>query len=179
MNPNTKFVRELKKLSILIKKKIKVFQTNVIFSVFSLFLGFVFGNLFGTFLVFFRHFINWDVLIITTTILIIEFINYLNYNNKNNLRIEKTLHKMQSWRVNSTPPPDLKTEKPKRQIRILNVFSTCFYILDKNYQNTGNLAFIEKKLQKIKKQINFIKILNFYKIGLLLGFFIDAFKVGS
>ena len=30
-----------------------------------------------------------------------------------------------------------------------------------------------------KQNVRFLKILNFLKIGLLLGFFIDAFKVGS
>jgi hypothetical protein len=36
-----------------------------------------------------------------------------------------------------------------------------------------------KKQPKRKLTLNLIKLLNFYKIGLLLGFFIDAFKVGS
>nr|YP_636265.1 hypothetical protein RF20 [Tupiella akineta]AAV80687.1 hypothetical protein RF20 [Tupiella akineta] len=198
MNTNTKFVRQLKKLIFLIKKKIKVFQTNVIFSVFSLFLGFVFGNLFGTLLVFFRHFINWDVLIITSTILIVEFINYLNYNNKKNQQIEKTLSlTLQSCGENSKKNRDLKTKKTKWGVKISNFVSNCFYILEKRYQNADDFTFFDRdrkvltqenrfyvscktpNLDEIKKQINFIKILNFYKIGLLLGFFIDAFKVGS
>ena len=128
MNSNTKFFRKLSKLNVLIKKKIQVFQKSVIFSIFSLFLGFVFGNLFGTFLNFFRRFLNWDGLIILITILIVELINYLNY---------RPSHKNQ------------------------------------------NLDFVILTDSKNKKQINFVKILNFYKIGLLLGFFIDAFKVGS
>lgn len=79
MNSNTKFFRQLNKLSFQIKKKSWIFQNLLIFSLFFLFLGFVFGNLFGTFLNFFRGFLNWDGLIIGSTILIIEFINYLNY----------------------------------------------------------------------------------------------------
>ena len=170
---------------------------NVIFSVFSLFLGFVFGNLFGTFLNFFRHFINWDVLIITITILIVEFINYLNYYNKKNQGIPKLCISCKTTIVNSNKNRHLKKQKSKWTGQISNFFSNWFYIADKNYQNSENLAFFDfsskrllldkrfcisckkKPLNETKKQINFIKILNFYKIGLLLGFFIDAFKVGS
>ena len=79
MNSTTKFFRQINKINVQIKKKIWVFQRNILFSVFSLFLGFVFGNLFGTFLNYFRNFLNWDGLIITITIFIVEFVNYLNY----------------------------------------------------------------------------------------------------
>jgi hypothetical protein len=60
-------------------KKLWVFQNIVTVSIFTLFFGFVCGNLFGTFLNYFRNFVQWDGLIISLTILIIEFINYLNF----------------------------------------------------------------------------------------------------
>nr|AYC63924.1 hypothetical protein Ycf20 [Flabellia petiolata] len=81
-------------------------------SVCYFYLGFVLGNLFGTFLNFFRNKIIWDGAILFIIILIFETLNFFIYNRK-----------------------------------LLN-----------------------KKLLIILKNI---------QIGILLGFFIDAFKVGS
>lgn len=93
MNSNTKTFRQINKLNFQIQKKIWVFQNIGVVSIFFLFLGFVFGNLFGTFLDFFRNFLNWDGLIITITICLIEFINFLNYNTKKNQTLKKILSK--------------------------------------------------------------------------------------
>ena len=142
MTSTTNFFRQINKLKIQIQTKISIFQNIVIFSLFSLFLGFVMGNLFGTFLNTFRNLLNWDGLIISMTILIIEFINYLNYKKK---AVNLILKKNSNTLVNERP------------------FETLFTLVNK----------------KMKTKLNFIKFLNFYKIGLLLGFFIDAFKVGS
>jgi hypothetical protein len=79
MNSNTKFFRLISELAIRSRKKLWVFQNIVTVSIFTLFFGFVCGNLFGTFLNYFRNFVQWDGLIISLTILIIEFINYLNF----------------------------------------------------------------------------------------------------
>ena len=142
MTSTTNFFRQINKLKIQIQTKISIFQNIVIFSLFSLFLGFVMGNLFGTFLNTFRNLLKWDGLIISMTILIIEFINYLNYKKK---AVNLILKKNSNTLVNERP------------------FETLFTLVNK----------------KMKTKLNFIKFLNFYKIGLLLGFFIDAFKVGS
>ena len=53
-----------------------------------------------------------------------------------------------------------------------------------NYTNQKNNKIFKilvylKKLNINIKNIFFVQILNFYKLGLLLGFFTDAFKVGS
>nr|YP_009367912.1 hypothetical chloroplast RF20 [Hazenia capsulata]ARK14889.1 hypothetical chloroplast RF20 [Hazenia capsulata] len=67
-------------------------------------------------------------------------------------------------------------------------FSTKFSQQNKNkfrfffpyfFIETRDIPKFFKKPTKKKVTIDFIKLLNFYKIGLLLGFFIDAFKVGS
>lgn len=113
---NTRFFKFIQQLEVLYQKKMQFFQKNFAFSIFILGFGFVCGNLFGTFLTFFRRFTSWDGTIIASTIVFIECINYLNYT-----------------------------------------------------QNSKNKSVI---------QTSFI-FLNFYKIGLLLGFFTDAFKVGS
>lgn len=151
MTSTTNFFRQINKIKIKIQTKILIFQSIVIFSLFSLFLGFVMGNLFGTFLNSFRNLINWDGLIISLTILIIEFINYLNYKKKT------FFEKSYFVAVNFNSPKSPKNFFNQQPLR--NLFSSA----NKNIQT----------------KLNLIKLINFYKIGLLLGFFIDAFKVGS
>jgi uncharacterized membrane protein YfcA len=43
----------------------------------------------------------------------------------------------------------------------------------------GSVEILNSLFYTKKQNVRFLKILNFLKIGLLLGFFIDAFKVGS
>nr|YP_009105832.1 hypothetical chloroplast RF20 [Koliella corcontica]AIT94532.1 hypothetical chloroplast RF20 [Koliella corcontica] len=84
-------------------------------NLFFLFIGFILGNTFGTFLNTLRQYFIWDGYIITLLLIFLEIINKLIYNNQ----------------------------------------------------------FINYKNKKAIKNLNFIKI------GILFGFFIDAFKVGS
>lgn len=154
MNSNTKTFRHINKLNFQIQKKIWVFQNIGVISIFFLFLGFVFGNLFGTFLDFFRNFLNWDGLIITITICLIEFINFLNYSTKKKPKLKKNFKQnKKNWFHNPKPFSSQKVQPL--------------------------LRFSSLKNQELKNKFIFLKLLNFYKIGLLLGFFIDAFKVGS
>ena len=89
-----------------------------------LLIGFLIGNLFGTFLNTIRKHITWDGVIVFFLITFIEISNYNVYHNKN---------------------------RP-----------FFFFVLH----------------PKIIKR-SFWKYFNFLKIGLLVGFFVDAFKVGS
>ena len=130
MKINTNFLKILTSLISFNQIHINFFEKKFTLSIFFLFLGFICGNLFGTFLNFFRTIIYWDGIIILIIILVIEFIHFLNYANKDKLKIFKTL------------------------------------------------VYFKKLTIDIKK-IFFLQILNFYKLGLLLGFFTDAFKVGS
>nr|YP_009367552.1 hypothetical chloroplast RF20 [Pseudoneochloris marina]ARK14532.1 hypothetical chloroplast RF20 [Pseudoneochloris marina] len=173
MNSNTNFFNLLNKINFNNQAKIKIFKKILTFSVFSLFLGFVCGNLFGTFLGYFRNYTNWDGFIIMTTILIIEFINYLNYK-KDDKFSKKTSNKPNNF-SNLITPDELKInnnynfEKNTKLNTDLRINKTT-----KN-QKFSNIFLVNK----LGKKKHFLKFLNFYKIGLLLGFFIDAFKVGS
>jgi len=157
MNSNTKFFRLISELVIRSRKKLWVFQNIVTVSIFTLFFGFVCGNLFGTFLNYFRNFVQWDGLIISITILIIEFINYLNFS------LTKAL---------------LQTSNSGQWLQVIQ---------DKFTEQTpsfsrDSIPTTKKRLTANLSSLNkpyWVKVLNFYKIGLLLGFFIDAFKVGS
>ena len=88
-------------------------------TLFCFFLGFILGNLFGTFLSGLRQIFHWDGFIILSLLGFIEITNYASYDPK------------------------------------------------------GKKAFFISKYEITWKMCNFLKI------GLLFGFFIDAFKVGS
>lgn len=145
MNPNSKFFTLLQRFKFKGAEKLNQFENHFVFSTFCLFLGFVCGNLFGTFLTFFRTFLNWDGTIIAGTILLIEFLNYCHF-----------------FLFNPTR---------KKKERILYRSSFDFPFFEFHFKKKGEKAISYLTL--------FIRFSNFYKMGLLLGFFIDAFKVGS
>ena len=113
------------KIFIKLKEKFFFFQTSFSSSIFFLFFGFLFGNLFGTFLTWIRTLIPWDGFIVISLLFFIEVISYIRYHNAG------------------------------RSFLLLWKFPFSY-----------------------KKRLVW-KSLNFLKIGLMLGFFIDAFKVGS
>lgn len=108
-----------------LKRKNSFFKEIFSFALFTLFVGFLIGNLFGTFLNTIRSFILWDPLIIFLILFIMELLNYLLYN---------------------------------KSKRFFVIFQKSSYYL--------NNKIIWKSL-------------NYLKIGIMFGFFIDAFKVGS
>ena len=175
MRSNTKLLRSLNAMKAKFQKRSQLFEENFVASTFFLFFGFMCGNLFGTFLCFFRTFIPWDGAIITFILLFVEWINYLNF------------------AVLNKPTPI-----PSSPIKKLNFFSYLFQfgliipncldivrsIFDsktkKRTFRTQWLRFFKSKTLFFQRKRNeIIRLLNFYKLGLLLGFFIDAFKVGS
>ena len=89
-----------------------------------LLMGFVIGNIFGTFLSLIRNFIVWDGLLIICFLFIFEIFNYAIYHSKE---------------------------------RVFAFFLIYPGIINKTIW----------------------RFANFFKIGLMIGFFIDAFKVGS
>lgn len=124
MNIQTRFVLFLQNKKSLFQKKTLFLKKKFLLSIFSIFFGFILGNIFGTFLNYFRNFFNLDIFIILSLLFVFETINYTNYSAQN----------------------------------LQSPFMFIF-IIDEN-----------KSL---------LKILNYIKIGIMLGFFIDAFKVGS
>jgi cytochrome c biogenesis protein CcdA len=125
MRIETRIVFFINKLKIYLKRKNSFFKEVFSFALFTLFFGFLIGNLFGTFLNTIRSFILWDGFIIFIILVIMEFLNFLLYN------------------------------KAKR-------FSVIFQRI--SYYSNNQIIW---------------KSLNYLKIGIMFGFFIDAFKVGS
>ena len=109
-----------------------------------LLLGFLVGNLFGTFLNTIRKYITWDGVIVFFIISIMEISNYNVYHNKNRpFLLTMTDQSKTQTKVSATKPKSL---------------------------------FYKQSLFAIP---TFWKFFNFFKIGLMVGFFVDAFKVGS
>nr|YP_009105167.1 hypothetical chloroplast RF20 [Edaphochlorella mirabilis]AIT93791.1 hypothetical chloroplast RF20 [Edaphochlorella mirabilis] len=152
MNLNTRLLIIFKQLLIKIKKSFFVYNTTISLGLFFLFFGFLLGNLFGSFLTFLRQFIIWDGFIIAFLLIIIECINFFNYTSKKQM-------------VFLLPKNNLKNSEysVSKELFLANNF---FYKLFNN-----KLLLQEKKL--------FLKNINLLKIGVMLGFFIEAFKVGS
>ena len=118
MNYLTRYYFQLNQILKVINQKIKKLKKNFLSFLFSLFLGFFFGNLFGTFVEYIRKLNITDSLLILILIFFNESINFIVY---------------------------------------------------KDSKNKSNSSF----------KIKVYNLLNAFKIGTLLGFFIDSFKVGS
>lgn len=119
---NTFFSKFSQVLNLLVLK-ITGAKAQFLESACSFYLGFIFGNIFGTFLNFLRNKIIWDGIILIIIIFFFEFLNFIIYNKK-----------QLAPQASSIP------------------------------------KFLNKKLLIILKN---------FQIGILFGFFIDAFKVGS
>ena len=125
MKIETRIVFFINQLKVYLNRKNSFFKEVFSFALFTLFVGFLIGNLFGTFLNTIRSFIFWDGLIIFIILSIMEVLNFILYN------------------------------KAKR-----------FFV-------------ISQKISYYPNNPIFWKSLNYLKIGIMFGFFIDAFKVGS
>ena len=137
----------------------------------TIFVGFLTGNVFGTFLTKLREFIYWDIFIVFLILAFCEFTSFLMYT-KQEIRFGEgdfDLSRGEGARGRggggvsppSTPQHPLAPPKP---------------LVTK--QLNGFWSYINFKYKHIYFQ-KFIKLLNSFKIGLLFGFFVDAFKVGS
>jgi hypothetical protein len=154
MTFDTRFFFLIKKFVFKLKQKTYIFKKSFTISFLILLAGFLLGNVFGTFLNILRFFIPWDGFIILLILLILEGISYLTYHKKYNFY---------------TPLASVPVGKTKNQIKSLNVISKTS-LNQRNQKDFWTLS---------KQNIPTYKNLNFLKIGLMFGFFIDAFKVGS
>ena len=82
MNYKTNLMIYIQNLYNKFYKKIIFFDSYLYKGIFFLFIGFLIGNLFGTFLNNFRIFIIYDGFIILIIVLIQEIISYLAYHSK-------------------------------------------------------------------------------------------------
>jgi hypothetical protein len=125
MKIETRIVFFINQLKVYLNRKNSFFKEVFSFALFTLFVGFLIGNLFGTFLNTIRSFIFWDGLIIFIILSIMELLNFFLYSK-----------------------------------------AKGFFVISQKISYYPNNQIIWKNL-------------NYLKIGIMFGFFIDAFKVGS
>lgn len=187
------------------KQRNHLLKQNLIAFIFILFVGFISGNLFGTFLNYVRQIIPWDGAIVSILVLGIEAINYLNFVILNNEEKQQRLFRRLF---------EIQPTQSKIVINLLEFLLLPFEVIYQYFDPyfllsllSWQLPFIEKakkeqrnpnrripkeplyikvlqflkiyELQTQLKIVLFIRFLNLFKLGLLLGIFIDAFKVGS
>ena len=151
----TRIVFFIKKSIFYIQRKNSFFKEVFSFALFTLFFGFLIGSLFGTFLNTIRFFIFWDGFIIFIIIFFMECYNFFLYN----CFFKKIC--------------DLSCFAKKRFPFCWNKASTLFWLAHPLF-----VFFPYNQKSFINNQMIW-KVINLLKIGILFGFFIDAFKVGS
>lgn len=194
------------RLFLLIKQLISTFKKNFFFTkinfsnkLFLLFFGFLFGSLFGTLLPSFREKINWDGLITALIIFILEIISYIVYRSENKTFFVNSLVKTNAFTnlkkffekgvrivkltFKTMQEPEFEQFKTKTMVQpeqktFVSSSKTNMLPLKKKAGGPSDPWKNRFKHSKIKQKIIF-KNLNSFKIGVMLGFFIDAFKVGS
>lgn len=199
------------------KKKVLIVQSSFSLVIFSLFFGFLIGNLFGTFLDTLRLYFLWNGFVGLFLLLLIEAINSLVYGisfSKKFDDLDYANNKKGDWFLSSASNfagiqsmrwtfdkvdrvKDRKTgflqklnlsktlEKFMNFIENVGLFS---FNLSPNYPTVGqlpkkgfkpNTSAVISFFKFFKNIIHMERTLNSFKIGLLFGFFVDSFKVGS
>lgn len=180
----TRIFQNIRKNYILLEEKFSFFKKNFSISILFLFIGFFLGNIFGTFLNWLRHFIAWDGFLIFGLLFFFEIISSIVYQN--------------NFTFLSQSPNDLTNKNFFSDFFVTkNVFLKINLLGQKlrqlNNSTTSTNSTIQKNLKSDhKKFIKFLAIyfyflkslpiwrfINCLKVGILFGFFIDAFKVGS
>ena len=178
----TRIFKKTRKTFIFLKKKLYFFKKNFSISVLFLFIGFFIGNVFGTFLNWLRDFIVWDGLLVFALLLVFEIISGIVYQNDaiflppsiltnktffSDFYITKNMFsKIRFFRQR------FKEESSSRMPTAL----TSQLNLERDNKRSRNLLIITFYFLK---SLPIWRLLNCLKVGILFGFFIDAFKVGS
>lgn len=146
MTVETRLYRVLEKARFQVLRIFQRKEKNFTLALFSVFSGFVVGNIFGTFLTVIRQLVPWDGLIIVALILTIEIISYFRYTSST----KGGRNKLARLLPPSSPP---------------------------SRSTPGGKKIEVEEEEKVSARI--WRNLNYFKIGIMLGFFVDAFKVGS
>ena len=178
----TRIFKNARKSFIFLFKKFKFFKRHFSISVLFLFIGFFVGNIFGTFLSWLRHFIVWDGLLVFALLSFFEIISSIVYQNNITLLPQAvSTNKMVFFDFFVTKNIFLKMRLVLKKLRNLDSLNTSIKSADQL-----NLEIDNKRLRNFLtissyflKSLPIWRLLNCLKVGILFGFFIDAFKVGS
>nr|YP_635859.1 hypothetical chloroplast RF20 [Oltmannsiellopsis viridis]ABB81927.1 hypothetical chloroplast RF20 [Oltmannsiellopsis viridis] len=166
---STRFTKIRLKTKREFQKKYQFLRQKFATSLVYLFLGFLIGNLFGTLIDFFRL-ILWDGFIIVTIILLFEVISFFRYGF--NFQSDQ-LSVSNFFGITPEGSPKGATGQKKRTT------STSLDVEGERYPLQTLPGSQPKQVLVGAFFVFFIKSINYLKLGILLGFFIDAFKVGS
>ena len=162
-----------------LRKKYLFLQKNFPSMLALLLFGFLVGNVFGTFLNTLRFFFIWDVFIIFILIGLLEVLNYTVYNAKNP-RISLSPFWPPSGPLRGHPEPATGAGRSgQEQTEGLYVRPTGTGRGRGPFQSRTNRRFVRAATRNLVPVKFVVQFLNFFKIGLMIGFFVDAFKVGS
>ena len=184
----TRTVLFINQLFLNLERKNSFFKEVFSFALFTLFFGFLIGNLFGTFLNTIRSFIFWDGLIIFIILSVMEFLNFFLYKKTNRfLKVfEKIYYSVCSFKKNAfsnTPNVSSVTLLDAKQTSDISNnpsnISKGGVRCKVNKNKVFDYGAATLRPQPRNQNKFFWKSLNFLKIGIMFGFFIDAFKVGS
>ena len=149
-------------------------QRNFSLIVFSTLSGFLVANVFGTFLTLLRSCLVWDGFIIIGLLLLVETTNLIVY------RIFKPslLRSIEGPRTQGTP------QRPQKEFRAEGSFSGIKDLEGQDPSKGRSRMISSKTLKPLiflfdRRSFLLCQLVNSFKLGLLLGFFVEAFKVGS
>lgn len=147
---------------ILVQESWSVVRNQLFHGISFLFFGFLLGNLFGTFLALIRMILPWDGFIVIIILFFMELISYSRYHSQKSRFLG-------IWKPALLSRADSPIGDDNKNDVVWN------YFFDRN-QNTSPSSILNKQSSYF---FNGSKACNSFKIGFLLGFFIDAYKVGS
>lgn len=160
MNSTTRLAITISNFIVILQHTFLYKKKNFSTKLFLLFFGFVIGSLFGTFLPNFPEQINSHSVSIVVIISTIEVINCLVYSSEQRNIILA-----------------LGLNNPSQLLLLLKI---KFLALVKCIRRKKHIiSNVKKKTNLLQKKKYFYRNINSFKLGILLGFFIDAFKVGS
>ena len=192
MSIETRIFKNIKKSFFFLEKKIYFFKKTFSISILFLFIGFFLGNIFGTFLNWLRHFIVWDGLLIFALLFFFEIISSIVYQNNLTFASQPVLTNKMFFshffviknlflKINLLRRKLKATISPRGSATIAEGTDFLIEPTDQPILQTDN-----KKSKKFLttnfyffKSLPIWRFLNCLKVGILFGFFIDAFKVGS
>ena len=168
----TKLFRNVNKIFYTLKERLLVVQNSFSLALFALFLGFLCGNLFGTFLDTLRVYFIWNGFVAFIILLFIEMINFFVYKisltEKINTNLPLAFNKTRGFQSLARVTPKgwlYSPQKGQSNSRGYNI-KVQRKGRDVRFAGVSETSYIERSM-------------NAFKIGLLFGFFIDSFKVGS
>ena len=142
-------------------------QRNFSLTVFSTLSGFLLANIFGTFLTVLRSCLGWDGFVVIGLIFFVEAINLSVYRIfKPSLLSSKEFRAERSVSM-ATGAKDLEGQDSSRDRSRVGSSKTFKFFTLFSFGLSDRRSFL------------FCQLVNSFKLGLLLGFFVEAFKVGS